>query len=681
MRRTRSPDRAAIRPGAGLACALALVLAATVGTLAPPPTGRAAGAPRQVSPRPLYLPLVHTNWVASSKLPLVAQVGGLPAAMAAWDHYVYLAYHGRVEVVDVADPARPALAGVAAPVQERYVRGLAASDGLVYLVTCTGCDDGGQPETSFLHVLDARDATTPRFIASLRFEQIVGNPGARDGHVYLSSNDGLVVVDVKDPAQPQVVRAVLGVPWQWVFAADRLVAAGWDGLLSIYSLVDPATPAWERDLSAGAAGDLQGLVAAGLLVIADIHNPGGRDSTLLVVDVGGARPKVVGRLPLAGNGVAGAWAGQRLFVPRQAKLYGVDLSDPAHPIVVGQTDIPYGAWALTATASHAVMASGRGLVTLFDAPQATGPHASGSYGAPLGGDIYGAAAADGRLFVKGIASGPEGSRAGRVDIVDVSAPRSPKPLGSWDAEDAYGDVELLGDRMYLGGSSTVQIVDVGDPAQPQLLGNTAADNVQSLVPAGALAVGIRRWGKAVQLFDVSDVGRISPMGPLRPASGDWLPLAAVTPDARTVYALASNYGGGNARITVLDITNLLAGPQPLATIDGGANAMAANDAALYVATTRGLMVYDTQRRDQPRWVRTLDLPVTTLRLLDDGRQLASAGDGWLHVLDLADPLQPALLAAAPVPDDSGPGIVQGGAILWYWGRNIGWYGFRLGTGP
>ncbi len=383
-----------------------------------------AAGPRQAPPPSLYLPLVRSSRpAAATPLPLVAQLGGTPQAVAAWGRYAYVAYYRRLEVLDLSDPTSPWRVGVAAPVEERFVRGLAAGSGMAYLVTCTDCDDGGQPETSYLHVLDAHDPAAPQWVGSLRFEHVVGNPAVRGGHVYLSSNDGLVVVDVSDPTRPWVAGTVPDVPWLWALADDHLVAVGWEGGLFRYSLADPAEPVLAGGL--GLKGRyVEGLVSTGRLVVVLFYNTGA--DSLEVIDTAGRQPVSLGSLTIEGTGGGtGVWAGDRLFLPWSTGLVAVDLTDPSRPAVVGQADVAHGVVAIAGTATHAVVATSRGPVMLFDAPNGSGLRLTGRYGVPLGGDFYAAAAADGRLFVHGGAPGAAGSGSGLVDIIDVSDPGAP----------------------------------------------------------------------------------------------------------------------------------------------------------------------------------------------------------------------------------------------------------------
>ncbi len=233
--------------------------------------------------------------------------------------------------------------------------------------------------------------------------------------------------------------------------------------------------------------------------------------------------------------------------------------------------------------------------------------------------------------------------------------------------------------MYLGGTTRLQIVDVSDPRQPSELGYVATEFLSRVLPAGQLAVGINRYAAPrVQLFDVTDVISIRAVGLVwRPA--EYIRGEAIAPDGRTLFVYTDNaLFSRDPQTTVLDISDPLAGPKPIATLDGVGGPLAATDDALYVAQPRGIMVYDMRLRDRPRWVETVELAADTLLLLADGRQLALAGDGWLHLLDLSDPLHPALTRSTAVPAFGDARLAQGGAMLWYWGRGaLGWYGFQL----
>ncbi len=304
----------------------------------------------------------------------------------------------RVDFIDVSDPDAPFVSGGFAP---RYtpIHVLMAGD-LAYLTLDSGAVDvydlgdlaapvflgslpGGRNHAPALcgqHLVRAEDGILRVFdvagahltypaVGSYYWGSGFSYDAERLGdHVYLSSDLGLQVIDVSDPAAPLDLSAVTiraGV----ALSGDRLYAGHSNGL-TVYGLADPAAPAalanlpmawWPPEAEVEVVGDLLVAAIRDSVVTFDLSDPdhpqriGGRalqvrtleiadglcfalsDTALHILDPGDpvnlpqlGRVAVPGRDLAVGNGYA--------FLSNatlaSGTLWVVDVHDPAHPAIV-----------------------------------------------------------------------------------------------------------------------------------------------------------------------------------------------------------------------------------------------------------------------------------------------------------------------------------------------------------
>lgn len=119
-------------------------------------------------------------------------------------NYVYLGSEGRLDVVDVTDPAAPDKVGefVESSAAD-YWWSMTVGGQSAYLVRRAKA----RPELVELLVLDLTDPALPKQIAAMPLSH-----GGQDmilvgDYAYVLGSDGLSVVDISDPAQPREVGA------------------------------------------------------------------------------------------------------------------------------------------------------------------------------------------------------------------------------------------------------------------------------------------------------------------------------------------------------------------------------------------------------------------------------------------------------------------------------------------
>jgi hypothetical protein len=366
--------------------------------------------------------------------------------------YAYVAdYTAGLWIIDVANPAAPALAGVYDT--PGYARGLAVTEPFVYLA-----DDAG------LRVIDVSTPGEPAEAAFYDTEGSAGDVLAAEDFVYILETrcfgdacaGSLKAIDVSDPAAPAETGAY-DLPG---YATDRhmarqgnflYVADGYGGLHAV-SIADPAHPAGagvyrEAAFDVALTGGYAYVAQGESLRVVDVADPAGpveiarydqpvrrlvaederiytAGSRLDVIDVsGGAAPRRIGVYQVPGAADSLAVAGSYVYlVSRQDGLSVIEVSDPSAPARIGGYTTPREAQAVAAR---------DGLVYLAD------------------GDCTGITC-DGNLW-----------------LLDASNPDSPVVAGLFDVPGFSVGVTLAGDYAYLADRTDgLGLADVSNPAVP-----------------------------------------------------------------------------------------------------------------------------------------------------------------------------------------------------------------------
>ena len=129
---------------------------------------------------------------------------------------------GGLRVLDISDPAQPRL--VAAYETANDAWGLAISGDRAYMLESRWDSEHGRA-VGALHVLDISDPTNPRLLGSCDVVGEVRRVAVSSSHAYLTG-DGLLIVDVSDPAHPSAVPPLLSryAPSQPVGVSTQSVA-------------------------------------------------------------------------------------------------------------------------------------------------------------------------------------------------------------------------------------------------------------------------------------------------------------------------------------------------------------------------------------------------------------------------------------------------------------------------
>lgn len=312
--------------------------------------------------------------------------------------------------------------------------------------------------------------------------------------------------------------------------------------------------------------------------------------------------------------VAGARAYVAVNFASGSSLLVIDVSDPSAPREVAELDLEHPAFDVAVVGSHAYVslrdaAAFSGRLAVVDVSDPTAPALVGgietSEIAGGGGDVEVAGGV--AYLVTGGSFGPRGEGIlPRLEVIDVSDPRAPALLGSFDLP-TLTTIDVAGDRVFAfsipgipgipGGIQALEVIDVSDPHAPVELARVPTQ----LPPADVVVrdgLAYLSSGFGLEVFDVSDASHPSSLG---------------------------LYFSGNFQFP--------------------AGEVALKDGIAYLATGSGLRAIDVRDPEQPRPVG--GIATDAIRFAIEGGFAYAIGPSELRVIDLSRPIYPLELGAAP----------------------------------
>jgi hypothetical protein len=454
------------------------------------------------------------------------------------DTMVVVADNTAIEVVDVSNPALPAVLGTV-PITAGQVLEIAVGGTHAYALSTAAADN--------LLVVDISAPTSPSVVATLTTSSRPGGTlipmllkvmGDRLLVPDLSYN--LRIVDISDPTAPSFIDEVKN-PGQCleVETSGSLAYALFTEYITLSGtvvVVDPSTTpatvvgkvsypepgmglAVEQDRAYVLAGDHQnGNPYPEYLHVIDVSNP--------AVPALIASPQLATRQPYT-VGKVGVDGGVVIVTDGELRFWSV--ADPAAPLLLGS--VAASVWSDPLKVGDVLYVPG-GLFHVFGirgfdfySPAATGAGFSSLNDVLVDGDFGYAATGSG------------------LQVLDLADPGL-APLGALDTGDAHAAYQKAGDLLYTATGSALRILDVSNPAAPAHLGATSAPGTDVAV-LGSYAVLSDATG--LSLIDVSN-----PAAPavVDVAAGNYL---AVAEGGGRVYASADNGTGGALR--VIDVTS------------------------------------------------------------------------------------------------------------------------------
>lgn len=430
-------------------------------------------------------------------------VGQLPAnsgQLLAAGNYVYSIAGYEVGVVDIADPAQPRRIATARVSDFKLYSAAIEGDLLLLAEGHEFCNKFNwcYPLEHRMTLVDVSEPSQPRLLAELRMEGIPGFAtihavAIEDDFAYAADQYGISVIDISNPAEPVVLARLDSQDefGSWQVVHDKIAYALTSRELRLYDLSLPTQPTLLGKLVL--AQPATGLALAGNTVA--ISTPCG----LRLVEVTDpAHPLLLGAhveiqasrslvsegelLYTAGGGTGGSC------------LQVLDASEPAAPVLVGYLDVRADV-NLLYVEDALIYASSTDNLTIVDVSELASPvllnmiTIVGAYPDCLGFDfIVAGGYAYGDCRDDYYSTGPYGPY-GSVPILSVWYPWAPSWVGQYNFPDpeTYYQIAATPGVLYVtaeyspsgAGDNAIYLVDVDDPWYPALLATVSGTDGNS----------------------------------------------------------------------------------------------------------------------------------------------------------------------------------------------------------
>lgn len=388
-----------------------------------------------------------------------------------WDTY------GVFLVLDVSDPNNPTLLGKLTGTHENFNH-LRVVDGYVY----AGFGSGG------LDVIDVSNPAQPQIVKNLSLGNISDLQIAGNYAYAVSYNSGLVVLDISQPAQPVIVTNIAPVCFAQgvsVVGNYAYVVGRCGGTMAVLDISNPASPVVVSTLGLGQPADR-------IVVTNNTAFIGGWFSMEIVNVSDPVNPVVITNMP----GYAVAISGTDAFVGNGTNLLVLDVSVPTNVVQVGSCYLSDYVENLQIAGNFAYIANWKNGLTIVDLSTPLQPQIRGNF--PSGGEGLGIEVVGDTAFLC--------DGKGGLQILDVSDPAQPVALSRYFAPSDYGpdQVKIAGNLAYVPYySAGLHILDVSDPSHPILKGICPTVYARKVDVSGNYAY-LGSSSSPLQIVDVSD---------------------------------------------------------------------------------------------------------------------------------------------------------------------------------
>jgi len=341
----------------------------------------------------------------------------------------------------------------------------------------------------------------------------VGTPGSArsvaisETHAYVADgSSGLQVIDITNPASPQIVGSVDTPDYARSVAISNTHAyvADGDSGLQVIDITNPTSP--QIVGSVDTPDDARGVaISETHAYVAD------DDSGLQVIDITNpTSPQIVGSVDTPGSARGVAISETHAYVAAGTSLQVIDITNTGNPQFVGSVGTPVTAYGVATSGTHAYVTydyveyensnesiSGLQVVDITNplSPQTVSSVATpvGWTGPPHGG--YGGA--------RGVAiSGTHAyvTSAYSLQVIDISDPESPTIMGSVHTQFPAVGVAVAGNYAYVActtnyyeGSGSMEVIDLTNPASPQYVFRWDTGMVNGVAISGGHAYVADNW--------------------------------------------------------------------------------------------------------------------------------------------------------------------------------------------
>lgn len=485
-------------------------------------------------------------------LQFVSQIGGEVNDVVVRGHYAYAAIGPRVVILDVGNPAHPAVVG-RTQVLPDVVWSLAIQGNYIYALYAfsRGWGAGG------LCTVDILDLAHPNVASDYDLLEGADSVVVVDSRAFVASWDGLYIVDISDPWHPAQTGRLAGlmnvqgiaVAYPYVYLVD-----GWNGLhvIDVSDLAQPievGSYEIQHCSEVAVSGRYAYLSCGHEFHVADISTP--RNPSPL----GSCSDSLwaLGEIALAD--------GHAYVAELSGGLNVFDVSQPTDPVAVASHETPGWGGGIAVSGDYAYVANGYGGLHILMIYRADHLVEAGSYRE--------ANWSARRVGVVGQYAYVAAENAG-LRILDVSRPQQPVEVGSYNIQhwDSVQGIAVVGHYAYIAADYQGLIVlDITDPLRPVRVGGCSWDwGMKDLTVAGDYAYVVHantRGGSDAGLYvvDVSNPSDPTWVG-FSAAHGEFVFDVRVAVDGKYAY-IAENPGmSGENQPNGLRIVDISVPSQP-----------------------------------------------------------------------------------------------------------------------
>jgi hypothetical protein len=571
----------------------------------------------------------------------------IPAGDGVSGTYAFTGAGEVLKVVDVSDPAHPALAGRL--ILPDTITAIAARENHLYVWT----------GTRRLNVIDARIPEDPRLAGWIDLEgvsqafskiEVAGDhvfiwAGSSWGRHGIESAPGFRVIDVSNPDAPEEVARVEGTYASFAVSGSTLAVltneadAGWR--VDLFDVSDPAEPALLGSYRGAANEFPQDVMVDGAFVYVSSY------AGLAVIDFSDpTNPILAGTSDALRLRLNSALSEGHIYTHVASIFEVVDVRDPRNPVLCGTCETPwtYGEPEAMEIVGGLVFISHayQGLVVV-DVSDPSNPAVIGQLTEGFGED----AAVAGRYAIR-LQSYFRWPSISELRISDLGSPGGPSEIGRYETDWVLTRLAVAGSSAYLlSPSDGVEVVDIGDPTAPRQVGRleTAYFLIDIAVNDDLAYLAVDRRSGGCDGLQIVDLG--NPAGPavVRGSHTDYLEVCGLGAPKCVAASGSYAYLGGKSALAVIDISDPSA-PYEVARLATPAHSLAIERDHAYVAAgVHGLRVYDVRVPTAPQLVSELVLPETFWGPDEAGAITVAGrrvylGSSRLQVIDISDPGRP-----------------------------------------
>ncbi len=358
-------------------------------------------------------------------------------------------------------------------------------------------------------------------------------------------------------------------------------------------------------------------------------------------------------------------------------MHCVDVSDPQHPVVLGEIRFPAssGAGRVIMDGPYAYVATGRAGLWVVDISNPGDPRIVSSQ---QFSDFYVRDFAVAGPLAYVALNGDMGS--GGFQIVDISDPMNIRMVGSLDVPIFAICVAVSGSYAYLGAAAAFHAIDVSNPEHPYIVGSLATVGADELVLTQTVAFVSDNYLGTLGAIDISDPANLHFVGGVPNAAGCvaiqgtrafttggrnpyfWegvlqvlditnphspqpaklsLPCTAIAVDVSGDYAYVADYDCGLKVVDISDPRN----PEVVGTASEcpWASGVAVKGGYAYVGCYSSLNVVNITDPTNPHVTGVVEVDARRLRV--QGNYLYVASADQLRIFSIASPAYPSLLGS------------------------------------